>query len=258
MKKDNLLVYTNKFKTINDLFSLKSKIHIIAGPCSVESAEQVECTAKFLMKNGINFLRGGAYKPRTSPYAFQGMELEGLKILGHIRDKYGLKIVSEIMDPRDIEMAMEYIDIIQIGSRNMTNFSLLKEIGKTNHPVLLKRGMMSTYEEFIYASEYIVSNGNCNVILCERGIRTFETITRNTIDIASVAMIKHQSSLPIIIDLSHSLGRKDILPLILKSVMALNVDGIMLEVHPNPKNAKSDSQQQLDFNEFEQILSLIN
>lgn len=256
-KEKDIQVYKNRFKTIRELFELDSVFHIIAGPCSVESSQQMEQTSKLLVRNGVKFLRGGAFKPRTSPYDFQGLGMEGLKILNDMRVKYGLKIVSEIMDPRDIEKALDYIDVIQIGSRNMANFSLLKEVGNTKSPVLLKRGMMSTYEEFIYASEYIVDAGNSKVIMCERGIRTFETITRNTIDIASVAMIKHKSSLPVVVDLSHSLGRKDILPPVLKCIMALNIDGIMLEVHPDPLNAKSDSYQQLNFREFEQILGIV-
>jgi 3-deoxy-7-phosphoheptulonate synthase/chorismate mutase len=250
MKKNDMLVYKNKFRTINELFNLETKFHIVAGPCSVESIEQMEQTAQLLKGNNLNFIRGGAYKPRTSPYDFQGLGLEGLKILGHIRKEYGLIVVSEILDPRDLEIVLGHVDVIQIGSRNMHNYSLLKEVGKTNHPVLLKRGMMATVEEFLNAAEYIVSNGNTNVILCERGIRTFENSTRNTLDISCIAIIKQETSLPIIADLSHSLGRTDIVFPVLKSVEAVGADGVMLELHPEPKNALSDNPQQLNHNEF--------
>ncbi len=257
MEKKDMLVYNNNFKTLNKLFDLNSNIHIIAGPCAVESLEQMEQTAQFIVKNGLKFIRGGAYKPRTCPYDFQGLGEEGLKILGHIKKKYDLITVSEIMDPRDIEKAIDYIDVIQIGSRNMYNYSLLKEVGKTNHPVLLKRGMTATVNEFLNAAEYVVSNGNTNVILCERGIRTFEDSTRNTLDISCIAIIKHETSLPIIADLSHSLGRTDIVLSIAKAVKAMNIDGIMLELHPEPKKALSDQQQQLSFREFECLLEEI-
>lgn len=204
----------------------------------------MELVAQNLIKNNIEFLRGGAFKPRTSPYDFQGLGVEGLKILSEVCKNYSLTSVSEIMDVRDIEIGMKYIDILQIGSRNMMNYSLLKEIGKTQHPVLLKRGMMSTMKEFLLAAEYIVSNGNTNLILCERGIRTFETSTRNTLDISSIAIIKKETSIPVIVDLSHSLGRKDILLPISKAVIALGADGIMIEVHNNPAEALSDKEQQ--------------
>lgn len=254
----DMLVYKNHFKTINELFNLKSNFHIFAGPCSVESLEQMELTAQFLVDCGFKFIRGGAYKPRTSPYDFQGLGIEGLKILGHIRKKYGLLVVSEILDPRDIDEAINYVDVIQIGSRNMHNYALLKEVGKTNHHVLLKRGMMSTVHEFINAAEYVVSNGNKNLILCERGIRTFEDSTRNTLDISCIAIIKQETSLPIIADLSHSLGRTDIIFPILNAVKAVGADGVMIELHNNPSKAFSDKSQQIDFNAFSALINSFN
>lgn len=253
-----MYVKSRKYKSIQNMMSLIENFHLISGPCSVESLEQMEQTAQLLMDSGLKFIRGGAFKPRTSPYDFQGIGLDGLKILNHIRKKYGLLVVSEILDPRDMETASEYIDIIQIGSRNMHNYTLLKEAGKSDCPILLKRGMMSTYEEFLLSAEYIVCAGNEKIILCERGIRTFEKATRNTLDLSCVALVKKETSLPIIVDLSHSLGRKDILPLMINCVKALGADGIMLEIHPNPKEAKSDNAQQLSLEEFHSLLPLIN
>lgn len=259
MEKKDMLVYRNRFKTINELFNLDSDFHIIAGPCSVESLEKMEQTAQLLVDNGLKFIRGGAYKPRTSPYDFQGLGVDGLKILGYIRKKYDLRIVSEILDPRDMETALDYIDVIQIGSRNMHNYALLKEVGKTNHPILLKRGMMATVREFLFAAEYIVSNGNTNLILCERGIRTFEDSTRSTLDISCMAIIKQETTLPIIADLSHSLGRKkDIVQRVAKSVIACEADGLMVEVYPDPSKASSDREQQLNFLEFKKLLNSVS
>jgi len=258
MKKNDMLVYKNKFKSINELFNLESSFQIIAGPCAVESIQQMDQTAQLLVENNLKFIRGGAYKPRTSPYDFQGLGLEGLKILDQVRKKYGLIVVSEILDPRDLEIALNYVDVIQIGSRNMHNYSLLKEVGKTNHPVLIKRGMMATIDEFLNAAEYIVYNGNANIILCERGIRTFENSTRNTLDISCIAIIKQKTSLPIIADLSHSLGRTDIVFPVLKSVEAVGAEGVMLELHPEPKKALSDQPQQLNHCEFTTVMKRFN
>ena len=249
----DLLVKNKKFKSLSEMFGTEQDVSIIAGPCSIENYKQMELLAQTLIKNNVRFIRGGAYKPRTSPYDFQGLGLDGLKILDDIRKRYSLLAVSEIMDTRDIENGIKYTDIIQIGSRNMQNYSLLKEVGKTQHPVMLKRGMMSTIEEFLLAAEYIVSEGNSNIIMCERGIRTFETLTRNTLDLTCVAVIKQQTSLPVIADLSHSLGRKDILTPMSKALKALKVDGIMLEVHNDPEHALSDSKQQLSFAEFQEF-----
>jgi 3-deoxy-7-phosphoheptulonate synthase len=255
MSTNNLLIYQKNFKTIHEIFHISHVFPIFAGPCAIESIEQMEIVADFLVKKGIKFIRGGAYKPRTSPYSFQGLEIEGLKMLGNIRKKYNLLTVSEIIDPRDVEKGLEYTDIIQIGSRNMHNYSLLKEVGKTKHPILLKRGMMSTIKEFLLAVEYIVSNGNDNIILCERGIRTFEDSTRFTLDISCIAIIVQETSLPIIADLSHSLGRKDIIVNIAKAVVAAGACGIMLEMCPSPSIALSDAGQQLNFDEFNIILN---
>ena len=249
-----LNINTKTFKSLSDMFELDDKISFIAGPCSIESWEQMELIAIFMKSNNIHFIRGGAYKPRTSPYSFQGLGLEDLKILDEIRKKYQLFTISEIMNPRDVEVGIEHTDILQIGFRNMQNYSLLKEVGKTRHPVLLKRGMMASVFEFMMAAEYIVMEGNCNLILCERGIRTFDSATRYTLDLSCIAIIKKETNLPIIVDLSHSLGRKDIMAPMIKCVKALEVDGIMLEVHPNPSQAKSDVEQQLSLSEFEELL----
>lgn len=254
---ENLLVKSKKIKSLSEMFGIEQGVSLIAGPCSIESYEQMEVVAQNLVKNEVRFIRGGAYKPRTSPYDFQGLGLDYLKILDDIRKKYSLLAVSEILDPRDIEIGIRYTDIIQIGSRNMQNYSLLKEIGKTNHPVLLKRGMMATVNEFLLAAEYITLNGNENIIMCEIGIRTFENSTRNTLDISCIAIIKQDTSLPIIVDLSHSLGRKDIIFNVMKAIMAMNVDGIMIEIHNLPENAQSDSEQQLNLTEFDTLLKKI-
>jgi 3-deoxy-7-phosphoheptulonate synthase/chorismate mutase len=239
------------------MFSLTQTTSVIAGPCSIESREQMEQVAKSLVRCHIPFIRGGAYKPRTSPYSFQGLGIEGLKILSEIGRQYGLLTVSEILDPRDVELGVKYLDLIQIGSRNMSNFSLLKEVGKTKKPVLLKRGYMSTVSEFLHAAEYIVSEGNTSLIMCERGIRSFENSTRNILDIAGIALIQKETSLPVVVDLSHSLGRKDILPPVAKAVLAMGIDGIMLEVHPQPEYALSDQQQQLNLDELDDFLQAL-
>jgi 3-deoxy-7-phosphoheptulonate synthase/chorismate mutase len=247
------------FKTIEEQFaSLKKGLHIIAGPCSVENEQIMDTTAKRLSELGVEFLRGGAYKPRTSPYDFQGLKEEGLKILNYVGQKYNMLTVSEVVDTKYVETMVKYIDVLQIGSRNMHNFELLKEVGKSKHPVLLKRGMCATIEEFKLAAEYIACEGNTNIIMCERGIRTFETATRNTLDIACAVILKKETKLPVIIDLSHSLGRKDIITEITKAVIALGIDGIMIEVHCRPKDALSDSSQQLTLDEFEKLMEVIN
>ena len=230
---------------------------IMAGPCAIESEEQMEKIGVFLSSKGITILRGGAFKPRTNPNTFQGLGYEGLKILKDIKDKYGFIIVSEIMDPRDVELGYEYIDIIQIGSRNMQNFALLKEVGKTKKPVLLKRGMSSTIEEWLMAAEYIKLEGNNNIILCERGIRTFGDYTRNTLDLVSVAVVKKLSEYPIIVDPSHGTGRRELILPVSKAALAIGADGIMVEVHPEPSKALSDGVQSLDFNEFKVLVDEI-
>ena len=226
---------------------------IIAGPCAIEDEKQMDDIGKFLSNLGVKILRGGVFKPRTNPKSFQGLGIEGFKILNHIKSKYNLKIISEIMDPRDISEVYDYIDIIQIGSRNMHNFSLLREIGKTNKPVMLKRGMSATIDEWIMAAEYIKLEGNEKIILCERGIRTFEDYTRNTLDLMCIPILKEKTDYPIFIDPSHGTGRKELVLPASKAAKALEADGIMVEVHPNPSKALSDGFQSLNFMEFEKL-----
>lgn len=221
------------------------KLLMIAGPCAVESEEQITLAAQGVRAAGANFLRGGAYKPRTSPYSFQGLEEEGLKMMRKAADAFGLKVVSEIVAHDQIDTAAKYCDMFQIGARNMQNFRLLREVGRAKVPVLLKRGISSTIEEWLDAAEYIMSEGNYNVVLCERGIRTFETATRNTLDVSAVPVVKERSSLPIIVDPSHAAGKaRYIVPLSLAAVAA-GADGLIVEVHPNPAEALSDAAQQL-------------
>ena len=227
---------------------------MVFGPCAVESYEQVAEVAKVIQGKGLKFIRGGAYKPRTSPYDFQGLGLEGMKILKRIGDEFGLAVISEIVNPQDIETALEYIDVIQIGARNMQNFELLKAAGAVDKPILLKRGLSATIDEFIHAAEYIMSQGNGNIILCERGIRTYEKATRNTLDITAVPILKQETHLPVLVDVTHSTGRKDLLLPAAKAALAIGADGIMAEVHPDPSVALSDSAQQMDFYEFDQFL----
>ncbi|HCU9769939.1 TPA: bifunctional 3-deoxy-7-phosphoheptulonate synthase/chorismate mutase [Staphylococcus aureus] len=223
----------------------------VFGPCSVESFEQVEAVAKNLHAKGEKFIRGGAFKPRTSPYDFQGLGVEGLKILKQIKDKYDLNVVSEIVNPNDFEVADVYLDVFQIGARNMQNFELLKEAGRTKKPILLKRGLSASIEEFVYAAEYIASQGNQNIILCERGIRTYEKATRNTLDISAVPILKQGTHLPVMVDVTHSTGRKDIMLPTAKAALAVGADGVMAEVHPDPSVALSDAGQQMDLDEFQ-------
>ena len=218
---------------------------VIAGPCSVESESQTLATAHAVKAAGANMLRGGAFKPRTSPYAFQGLGLSGLKILAKARQETGLPIVSEVIDPRDVSWVAEFADVLQIGTRNMQNFSLLKEVGKADRPVLLKRGMYSTLEEWLNCAEYILSEGNPNVILCERGIRTFEKYTRNTLDLSAVPAIKELTHLPIIIDPTHSTGRLSLIAPMSLAAVAAGADGLIIEVHHNPKQALCDADQAL-------------
>lgn len=229
----------------------------VFGPCSVESVDQVDLVAANLAAKGEKFIRGGAFKPRTSPYDFQGLGVEGLQILNQVRKQYGLNVVTEIVNPSHFEIADEYVDVFQIGARNMQNFELLKEAGKSNKPILLKRGLSATIEEFIFAAEYIHANGNNNIILCERGIRTYEKATRNTLDISAVPILKQGTHLPVLVDVTHSTGRKDIMLPVAKAALAVGADGIMAEVHPNPSVALSDAGQQMDFDEFEHFYNAI-
>lgn len=231
-----------------------SEFMIISGPCAVESYEQMDETAAALAQRGVKVLRGMVFKPRTSPYDYQGMGEPGLKIAREVADKYNMVITSEIMDQSQLPMMNEYVDIFWIGARNMQNSELLKAMGRINKPVFLKRGLSATLEEFLYAAEYIVSSGNPNVMLIERGIRTFEKWTRNTLDIGGVAVLKLESHLPVIVDISHSAGRRDIAKPLARVAKASGADGLMVEVHPNPPVAVSDAKQQLYIHQFHEVM----
>ncbi len=251
-KKPENTIVNVKGETIGD-----GKQRFVFGPCSVESYEQVATVAKAMKEKGLKLLRGGAFKPRTSPYDFQGLGVEGLKILKRVADEFDMAVISEIVTPADIETALEYLDVIQIGARNMQNFELLKAAGAVNKPVLLKRGLSATIEEFINAAEYIMSQGNGQIILCERGIRTYEKATRNTLDITAVPILKQETHLPVLVDVTHSTGRRDLLLPAAKAALAIGADGVMAEVHPDPAVALSDSQQQMDLNQFDKFYSEI-
>ncbi|GGB48037.1 bifunctional 3-deoxy-7-phosphoheptulonate synthase/chorismate mutase [Fictibacillus barbaricus] len=227
---------------------------LIAGPCAVESYEQTAEVAEAVKRNGLKILRGGAFKPRTSPYDFQGLGIEGLQILKKVADQYNCAVISEIVHPQDLELASEYLDIIQIGARNMQNYELLKAAGRINKPILLKRGLAATIEEFINSAEYIMSQGNGQIILCERGIRTYERATRNTLDITAVPILKQETHLPVFVDVTHSTGRKDLLLPAAKAALAIGADGVMAEVHPDPAVALSDAAQQMNIEEFERFV----
>jgi len=231
---------------------------VVAGPCSVESEEQTLKTAQKVKEAGANMIRGGAFKPRTSPYSFQGLGLQGLKILEKAKRETGLPVVTEVLDPRDVSWVCEYVDILQIGTRNMQNFSLLKEVGKANKPVLLKRGMYSTLQEWLNCAEYILAEGNPNVILCERGIRTFETYTRNTLDLSIVPSVKEVSHLPIFVDPSHGTGRLSIIEPMSLAAMAVGADGIIVEVHIKPEEALSDKDQTMPPEMFQRLMQKLN
>ncbi|MBN2168443.1 MAG: 3-deoxy-7-phosphoheptulonate synthase [Actinobacteria bacterium] len=248
-KPESTIVELGEAKLGSDQFVM------IAGPCAIESEEQLVGAAREAKRLGVQILRGGAFKPRTSPYSFQGMGEEGLKLLALAREETGLPVVSEVMDPRHVDMVAEYVDMLQIGARNMQNFLLLKEIGQQPKPVLLKRGLSNTIEEMMMAAEYIVREGNKSVVLCERGIRTFETATRNTLDLSAVPMAKGNSHLPMIVDPSHATGNVKIIPSLTKAAMAVGADGVMIEMHPNPKTALCDGEQSLDFTTFEQLMA---
>ncbi len=244
--------------TIVDVKGIKfgsAEVVIIAGPCSVENREQMLETAKAVRSAGGVILRGGAFKPRSSPYNFQGLGEEGLKLLMEARKKTGLPIVTEVMDTRMVDLVAGYADILQIGSRNMQNYPLLKEVGMLRKPVLLKRGMMSTIEEFLLAAEYILNQGNEQVILCERGIRTFETTTRNTLDLGAVPMLKHLTHLPVIVDPSHGTGHRWMVPSMAKAAVAAGADGLIMEVHYKPEEALCDGHQSLSPDEFARLMT---
>lgn len=232
-----------------------SELQVMAGPCAVESREQMLEVAELVKASGARILRGGAFKPRTSPYAFAGLEEEGLKYMAEARDKTGLAIVSEVMDTRTVAMVADYVDIVQIGARNMQNYNLLREVGKIKKPVLLKRGLSATIEEWIMAAEYILAGGNEQVIFCERGIRTFETFTRNTQDLSAVPIIKQLTHLPIIVDPSHGTGKWNLVNPMAKAALAAGADGLMIEVHPDPLNALSDGPQSLKPAKFQQLMA---
>jgi 3-deoxy-7-phosphoheptulonate synthase len=227
---------------------------VMAGPCSVESEKQIMDTAEAVAAAGAHLLRGGAFKPRTSPYDFQGMEEEGLKLLRKAREATGLAIITEVMSDRDVGLVAEYADVLQIGARNMQNFVLLKTLGKCGRPVLLKRGLSSTIKELLMSAEYIVAHGNPNVILCERGIRTFETVTRNTCDIVAVPVLNEMTHLPVILDPSHATGKRSLVPALSRAAVAIGADGVIVEVHPCPAKAISDGAQSLDIKQFEDMM----
>lgn len=231
-----------------------NEIQIIAGPCAVESREQLLETAFAVKEAGATFLRGGAFKPRTSPYSFQGLEEDGLEILAEAREKTGLAVVTEVMDPRQVPLVADYADVLQIGARNMQNFFLLKEVAKVNKPVLLKRGPSATIEEWLMAAEYIMLGGNYQVILCERGIRTFETFTRNTLDLNAVPVVKNLSHLPVVVDPSHGTGKWWLVKPMAQASIAAGADGIMVEVHPSPSDALSDGEQSLTPENFRALM----
>lgn len=240
--------------TIGETVVGSNEVSVIAGPCSVESEKGLLEVARSVKKSGAKLLRGGAFKPRSSPYAFQGLGEEGLKYLAQARDETGLKVVTELMDPRDAELVGRYADVIQIGARNMSNFNLLKEVGKLEKPVLLKRGLSSTVKEWLMSAEYILDEGNMQVILCERGIRTFETDTRNTLDLSCVPLVQSMSHLPIIVDPSHAVGRVDLVAPMCMAALAAGTDGLLIEVHENPEEALCDGPQSLRLKDFSSLM----
>jgi 3-deoxy-7-phosphoheptulonate synthase len=230
------------------------QVVMMAGPCSVESAEQIGTIAALVAEQGVRVLRGGAFKPRTSPYSFQGLGMKGLQLLRAAADAHDLLVVSEVMDHTQLPMIMDYVDVLQVGARNMQNYNLLKEVGKIPKPVLLKRGISATLEELLLSAEYIMAGGNYNVILCERGIRTFESYTRNTLDISAIPVIKKLSHLPIIVDPSHGTGRRDKVPPMARAAVAAGADGLLIEVHSDPEKALSDGAQSLYPTQFERLI----
>lgn len=263
---DKIVAVTESYKLANKKFHPQSStilvdnvsigpdtFTIMAGPCAIESEEQLVSTAKAIKASGATMLRGGAYKPRTSPYAFQGLEEEGLKYMQIAKQETGLRTICEVTSLPALETAVKYVDMLQIGARNMQNFSLLKEVGRSKLPVLLKRGLAATIDEWLNAAEYIISEGNPNVVLCERGIRTFETATRNTLDISAVPVIHSKSHLPILVDPSHATGVRNYVEPLSKCAVAAGADGLMIEVHPNPPCALSDGPQSLTFEQFDTL-----
>lgn len=264
---DKIVNVTESYKLVNKKFHPESSVVLVgntaigpdtftvmAGPCAIENHDQLLQSAYAVKKAGATFLRGGAYKPRTSPYSFQGLEEEGLKIMKEARETVGLNIICEVTSLRALETAVKYVDMLQIGARNMQNFELLKEVGKSGIPVLLKRGLAATIDEWLNAAEYIISEGNPNIVLCERGIRTYETATRNTLDISAVPVVKAKSHLPIIVDPSHATGVRAYVEPLSKAAVAAGADGLMVEVHPCPACAMSDGPQSLTFEQFDTLM----
>ncbi len=247
-KKEDSAIKVNGLEIGGDQFIM------MAGPCSVESEKQIMQTAEAVAAAGAQMLRGGAFKPRTSPYDFQGLELEGLKLLRKAKEATGLAIITEVMSDRDVELVAEYADCMQVGARNMQNFALLKTLGTCGRPVLLKRGLSSTIKELLMSAEYIVAHGNPNVILCERGIRTFETATRNTCDIGAIPVLDELTHLPVVLDPSHATGKRSLVPALSRAGVAIGADGIIVEVHPNPEKAVSDGAQSLTLEQFRQMM----
>ncbi|MEZ5365477.1 MAG: 3-deoxy-7-phosphoheptulonate synthase [Bryobacterales bacterium] len=249
VKSDRTVVGVGAGRTVGD-----GEFAVIAGPCSVETEEQIMSTAELVASEGAKFLRGGAFKPRSSPYDFQGLEEEGLKLLRKAGDATGLAVVTEVMTVTAVDLVADYADMLQIGARNVQNFPLLKEVGRINRPVLLKRGLSTTLKELLLSAEYIVAHGNSNVILCERGIRTFETATRNTMDIQAVPVLNQMTHLPVILDPAHSSGKRALITPLARASVAVGADGIMVEVHPDPEKAWSDGAQSLTFEEFRTMM----
>lgn len=264
---DKIVNVTESYKLVNKKFHPEDSVipvgntaigpgtvTVMAGPCAIESREQLMETALAVKKAGAAFLRGGAYKPRTSPYSFQGLEEEGLKYMKEAREATGLNVICEVTSAHAIQAAVKYVDMLQIGARNMQNFELLKEAGKSGVPVLLKRGLSATIDEWLNAAEYIISEGNPNIVLCERGIRTYETSTRNTLDISAVPVIRSKSHLPVIVDPSHATGVRAYVEPLAKAAVAVGADGLMIEVHPCPSCALSDGPQSLTFSQFDTLM----
>ncbi len=264
---DKIVNVTESYKLVNKKFHPEDSVipvgntaigpgtvTVMAGPCAIESKEQLMETALAVKKAGATFLRGGAYKPRTSPYSFQGLEEEGLRYMKEAREATGLNVICEVTSAHAIEAAVKYVDMLQIGARNMQNFELLKEAGKSGVPVLLKRGLSATIDEWLNAAEYIISEGNPNIVLCERGIRTYETSTRNTLDISAVPVIRAKSHLPVIVDPSHATGVRAYVEPLAKAAVAVGADGLMIEVHPCPSCALSDGPQSLTFDQFQTLM----
>ncbi len=274
---DNLILlpYVDKLVPITESYKLSNKkfhpdpsrvkvgnhvigpdtLTVMAGPCAVETEEQLLTIAREVKKAGAQFVRGGAYKPRTSPYSFQGLEVEGLRYMAEAKKETGLNTICEVIDEKSIEAAVKYVDMIQIGARNMQNFQLLREAGRSGLPVLLKRGLAATIDEWLNAAEYIIAEGNPNVVLCERGIRTYETSTRNTLDLSAVPVIRAKSHLPIIVDPSHATGVRAYVEPLAKAAVACGADGLMIEVHNDPEHALSDGPQSLTFSQFEDVMA---